>query len=102
MVPKGNKWNYVPHIDQVLGKRDRIRIAGDGDGAIGDATLPIVAVRDTNHRTGDLSDFRYFGATFADDAPDELIGHRHLVCLLIRILGIAGVRTAQLRTGQGC
>lgn len=82
---------YVPHVDQILGESDRVRVTGNRDGPVGDSALSVVAVRDSDHRARNLSDFGDFGAAFADDAADQFVGHGHLVSLLIRVLLISCV-----------
>lgn len=73
--------NDSPHVDEVLGERDRVRIAGYGDGPVGDAILAVVAVGDADHGAGYLTDLCDLGAALADDAADQLVRHGHLVRL---------------------
>lgn len=88
---------HSPHVDQILRQRDGVRIAADGDGAIGVAALAFLAVGDANHGAADLSDFGDFGATLADDAADQVVRHGHLLLLRIGLrLGAILVAGAQL------
>lgn len=75
---------YSPHADEILCQCHSVRIAGDGDRTICGTTLPLLAVADSDHGAGDLTDLGDLGATLADDAPDQLVRHGHLVRLIVR------------------
>lgn len=62
--------NDSPHVDEVLGERDRVRIAGYSDGPVGDAVLTVVAVGDADHGAGYLTDLGDLGTALADNATD--------------------------------
>lgn len=74
---------HLPHVDQILGERNRVRIAADRDRAIGVAALALLAVRDADHGAADLPDLGDLGAALADYAANQIVGHGHL--LLLRI-----------------
>lgn len=92
---------YSPHVDEILCQRYSVRIPGDGDRAVRCSTLSLLAITDSDHSAGDLTDLCDFGATFTDDATNQLIWHGHLVRLIVRrwLLPIRIART-QLASGQ--
>ena len=67
------------HVDEALGKGDRIWVSGDVD-------LPllvggggrVVAPADPDHRTGHLPDLGDLGPALPDHRPDQLVGDGHL------------------------
>lgn len=75
---------YSPHADEILCQCHSVRISGNGDRTIRGATLPLLAVADSDHGAGDLAYLRDLGAAFADDAADKLVRHCHLVRLIVR------------------
>lgn len=95
---------HSPHVDQILGERHCVRIAADGDRAIGVAALAFLAVRDANHGAANLANLGDLGATLADYAADQVVRHGHLLLLRIglRLLAAILVAGAQLRAGQRC
>lgn len=55
-------YSDLPHVDEILRKRDRIRVAGYGDGPIGAAAFALLAIRYPDHSARDLADFGDLGA----------------------------------------
>ena len=60
VVQLGHSSDFVvtllPHVDQVLCEGDRLSVAGDGDRAVRVAArLAVLAVRNANHRSAQLS-----------------------------------------------
>lgn len=92
---------YSPHVDEILCQRHSVRIPGYGDRAVCCSTLSLLAITDSDHGAGDLTDLCDFRTAFADDATDQLIWHGHLVRLIVRrrLLPIRIART-KLATGQ--
>lgn len=74
---------YSPHADEILCQCHSVRISGDGDRTIRGATLPLLAVADSDHSAGDLTDLSDLGTTLADDTTDQLVWHGHLVRLIV-------------------
>lgn len=74
---------YSPHTDEILCQWHSVRISSNGDCTIRGATLPFLAVADSDHGTGDLTNLSDLGATFADDTTDQLVWHGHLVRLIV-------------------
>ena len=131
----------LPHVDEILGQGDTLRVATDGDGPVQvGGGISVLTVGDSDHCPGELSaksyvtpvygntcgnfhrktifalkegcckvlvdqctsqtlilqqqiprppDLCHLGAAFADDAADELIGHGHLMALLLA--GVPGL-----------
>lgn len=46
----------LPHVDKILGKRNRVWVSGDCDGAICGPALALFAVGYPNHSAGYLTD----------------------------------------------
>lgn len=92
---------YSPHIDEILCQSHSFRIAGYGDRAVRCSALPLLAVADSDHGSGDLTDLGDLGTALSDDATDQLIWHGHLVRLIVRrwLLSVRVART-QLAPGQ--
>lgn len=92
---------YSPHVDEILCQRHGVRIAGYGDRAVCCSTLSLLAVTDSDHGAGDLTDLGDFSTALADDATDQLIWHGHLVRLIVRrrLLPIR-IACSQLAAGQ--
>ena len=50
----------LPHVDQVLGQGDGLSVAGDADGPVKvGRSIPVLAVRDPDHRARELSGYFY-------------------------------------------
>lgn len=79
-----------PHVDQILGERHGIGIAADGDGPIGVAAFTLLAVRNSNHGTGYLTDLGDLGSALADYAADQVIWHGHFVLLRVGLRSTRG------------
>lgn len=95
--------HHLPHVDQILRQGHRIWISGDGDSSVGVSAVPFLAVGDADHGTGDLADFGNLGTALADDAPDQVVWHCHLVGLGLNLgLDVAVVVGPQLGSGQRC
>lgn len=94
-----NKMVNLPHVDEILGEGNGVRVAGNGDGAVGGSALALLTITDADHGAGYLAYLRDLGTSLANDATDQLIGHCHLVRLVIscRLLPICVVG-AQLTT----
>lgn len=75
---------YSPHIDEILCQCHGVRIPGYGDRAVRRPALTLLAIADSNHGSGDLTDLGDLGTALADDATDQLIWHGHLVRLIVR------------------
>lgn len=75
---------YSPHVDEILRQRYGVRISSYGDSAIRRSALPLLAIADTDHGAGDLTNLSDLGATLADYATDQLVWHGHLVRLIVR------------------
>lgn len=95
---------HSPHVDEILGERHGVRIAGDGDGAIRGGALALFAIANAYHGTGYLAYLGDLGAALADNAANQLVRHGHLVRLIVggRLLSAVLVVGAQLTAGQGC
>lgn len=92
-----------PHVDQILSQCNRIGIAANGDSSIGIATLALLAIADPNHGPGYLAYLGDFSAALANNAPDQIIWHRHLMLLRIGLRPICCC--TQLRAsecGESC
>lgn len=93
----------LPHVDEVLGERDRVRVASDGYSTICGSTLALLAIADAYHGTRYLTYLCYFRATLSYYATDQFVRHRHLVSLIVgRWLLSIRVVGAQLTTRQSC
>ena len=45
----------LPHVDEILGERHRLVVAGDADGAVEvGGRVPVLTVGDADHRTREL------------------------------------------------
>lgn len=75
---------YSPHIDEILCQRHGVRVPGYGDRAVRCSALPLLAIADSDHGAGDLTDLGDLGTAFPDDATDQLIWHGHLMRLIVR------------------
>jgi len=95
-----------PHIDEVLRQSHCVRVASDGDSPVGCSSVSLLAVADANHRSAYLPDLSDLRASFADDAADEIVGHSHLVSLLVAVLLVAvwvvGPQLASCQRSQRC
>lgn len=92
---------YSPHIDEILCQRYGVRVPGYGDRAVRCSALPLLAVADSDHGAGDLTDLGDLGTALPDDATDQLIWHGHLMRLIVRrrLLSVRVART-QLASSQ--
>lgn len=72
-----------PHVDEILGEGDGVRVSGNGDGAVSWSALALLTITNADHGTGYLAYLSDLGASLADDAADQFIGHRHLVRLIV-------------------
>lgn len=94
MVVTGRVW-YSPHIDEILCQRHGVRVPGYGDRAVRCSALPLLAIADSDHGAGDLTDLGDLGTALPDDATDQLIWHGHLMRLIVRrrLLSVRVART---------
>lgn len=92
---------YSPHVDEILCQRHGVRVPGYGDRAIRCSAFPLLAVADSDHGAGDLTDLGDLSTALADDATDQLIWHGHLMRLIVRrrLLSVRVART-QLASSQ--
>merc|ERR1719320_1897319 len=99
------------HVDEALGKCDRIWVSGDVD-------LPllvrgggrVVAPADPDHRAGHLPDLGNLGPALPDHRPDQLVGNGHLESRLTPLdprskstfLAVPDLVPADLAPGNTC
>lgn len=91
--------SHSPHVDQILSERNGIGISADCDCTIGVASFALLAVWNSNHGTGNLTNLGDLSAAFADDAADQIIWHSHFMLLCVGLCSTRG--RAQLWTGEG-
>jgi len=103
-APHGCRLHGNPHVDEILGERHRLVVAGDADGAVEvGGRVPVLTVGDADHRTRELPDLGHLGAALADDASDELVGDGHLVGLLgVRRPPLAAQHRQRCRVEEIC
>lgn len=90
---------HSPHVDQILSERDGIGISADGDRAVSVAAFALLAVWNSNHGTRNLTNLGDLGASFANDAADQVVWHSHF--MLLRIGLRSTLSRTQLWTGEG-
>lgn len=92
---------HSPHIDEILCQRHGVRVPGYGDRAVRCSALPLLAIADSDHGAGDLTDLSDLGTALPDDATDQLIWHGHLMRLIVcRWLLSVRVARTQLASSQ--
>lgn len=91
---------HLPHVDQILGQCDRVRIAGDGNRSVCVAAVALLAVGNAYHGAGNLANLCNLGATLTDNAAYQVVWHGHFVGLRLNWSYVAVVVGSQLRTGQ--